>query len=129
MIEMELQTLNELKSRIQEQGTIKREYVKRNEDGSCSFCAVGHLLDIKGIDIGRIEESYNKVGIDNLPEDVILTLEEAGFAEDQLMDMQILNDNFNTNERRKQALVSFIDKRIDLIKDYTMDEEDSDVIQ
>lgn len=124
MVQTALQTYEQLKERITGQKLSRGTYVEKNEDGSCNYCSVGHLMVMAGLDMDNIQEFYNSIDIDTVPEDILIDIESSlSLEQDEMFSLQLLNDN-TPEEQRTAKVLAWIDEKIEVAKDYSMEGEE-----
>lgn len=104
--------LDTLKARIREQGVIENRYYIQREGKSC-FCAIGHLMDICGVDMEGIRIQANSeplVNIDQRFPHYMEPLYKAGFTLDELSKLQDVNDDWEDVHERVGKLTRHIDR-------------------
>jgi hypothetical protein len=103
------EALLKLKERIQTQGIYPHEYLTKLETGECRYCAVGHLMQICGINVGTlVENSQNSSRITSISKELIQPLIDQGFDYSELNQIQKYNDSLEVNKLDK--LYNYIDK-------------------
>lgn len=110
MTQERIRMLTQLKERVQKQGVIRGAYIEQKADGSCQFCAVGHLMDIAGIDRQQIILNINDDNVDTLSGFYLNPLTSAGIKDEELQLLQEINDD---NTIGKDEIVEYITKLIE----------------
>lgn len=90
------EALQVLKNRIKTDGVIKYSYIKKDDEGKACYCAVGHLMDICGVDMEIFQDDaeLNGESIERAyrQDDIFQPVKELGFTIDELHIMQSYND-------------------------------------
>lgn len=90
-----IEALKALKKRILDDGTGKYRYIEvDNATGECTYCAVGHLMDIYGVDVKKLDgNELNGLIVTRLDNTFLNDVMKAGFTIEELRDLQFLNDD------------------------------------
>lgn len=119
-----LRTLQKLRKKVQKYGVIDCEYI-RERDGKDCYCAVGHLMNVCGVDMDTIKSCYNGDNIGSFDvsnaEKLIQPILDEGFHMLDLQRLQGVNDSHGDHVRKREVL-TFIDEMI-------KEEEDNNGIQ
>lgn len=108
-----LRLLNNLKEYVIKTGTIRENYVRVHDGGSCSYCAVGYLLretDFPVDELAEDSERNEQTAVQS--HDILEHLVKFGFTPYELDCLQEENDNpFVKGKDRVESII----KEIDLI--------------
>lgn len=102
-----------LRKRLATAPVINNRYV--GDDGC--FCAIGHLMDMTGVNMNEVRAYANSTTITRLVVERPLFLRPlliAGFAVDELQRIQDLNDGYDTEKERKDHLGRYIDRQLNV---------------
>lgn len=110
--------LKRLKKKVLKYGVIGYQYVGKNPDGKRCHCAVGHLMNLCGVDMDKISMTCNSeiismVSQESVGGNIIAPLLEVGFTVSELNKLQTVNDN-GTKFSRKKDVIDCIDDMIEL---------------
>lgn len=113
-----------VKRLIQEDCTTRHLYVEELPDGTCRTCAIGHLALNAGIDKDFFKQPvYDKpmwegdsnvlneksIFMEKLKPVVEAIFNKFGLSEEILSKIQSLNDDGNTPEERRVAILNYIE--------------------
>lgn len=120
---MNAQQKQQLIKLIQEDCTARHVYVEELPDGTCNTCAIGKLALAAGINKSFfkqnayedtpifIHDTLNEKNIcmEKLEPVVDAIFNMFGLSEESLSKIQDLNDNGNTPEERREAILEYIE--------------------